>query len=351
LSGARKYRIGMTLAHHNLQQLQRDTEVASAVMSHPFTRIVFKVGDDDAKKLAEGFSYFEAKDLRNLEAGQAVARVERSDYDFNLSIPLPVEPDKNSTASRRQEVITASRKEYGTARADIEAMLVKSRETMPTVAELSKVAGVPKIVEKPLEVLPPIIVPEVKPTVITEVGKTPRDLGKGGEQHKAIQRRIKEAAEMLGFRSVIEKQIAGNYESVDLLLERGEEMITCEISVTTTIDHEVGNVAKCLKAGLPQVAIICVNADRLEKIAAAVSGSLGSEAAARVSYFQPDQFIAHLAKLKPKTLEAKPAAFTKTTTIRRGFTVTRKIAKLTDEEQKAREDSAHQQLAALMKRK
>ena len=99
LSGARKYRIGLTLAHHELHQLQRNPEVASAVMSHPFTRIVFRVGDDDAKKLAEGFSFFEAKDLRNLETGQAVCRVERSDFDFNLIVPLPVEPDKDATAA------------------------------------------------------------------------------------------------------------------------------------------------------------------------------------------------------------------------------------------------------------
>ena len=84
LSGARKYRIGLTLAHHELHQLQRSPDVASAVMTHPYTRIVFRVGDDDAKKLAEGFAFFEAKDLRNLETGQAVCRVERSDFDFNL---------------------------------------------------------------------------------------------------------------------------------------------------------------------------------------------------------------------------------------------------------------------------
>ena len=108
----------------------------------------------------------------------------------------------------------------------------------------------------------------------------PADLGKGGEQHKALQRRITEAAETLGFRSVIEKQIAGSQESVDLLLERGDQKIACEISVTTTIDHEVGNAAKCLKAGWPQVAIICVGTDRLQKIAEAVAGSLGAEAAA-----------------------------------------------------------------------
>jgi len=62
LSGARKYRIGLTLAHHELHQLQRNSEVASAVMAHPYTRVVFRVGDDDAKKLAEGFSSFEPSD-------------------------------------------------------------------------------------------------------------------------------------------------------------------------------------------------------------------------------------------------------------------------------------------------
>ena len=94
LKGTRKYRVGLTLAHHELRQLQRDPDVASAVMSHPYTRVVFRVGDDDAKKLAEGFSYFESKDLRNLETGRAVCRVERSDFDFNLSVPLPNEPDE-----------------------------------------------------------------------------------------------------------------------------------------------------------------------------------------------------------------------------------------------------------------
>src|SRR5665213_3456223 len=126
LAEARKYRIGLTLAHHELHQLQRNPEVASAVMAHPFTRIVFRVGDDDAKKLAEGFSYFEAKDLRNLETGQAVCRVERSDFDFNLAITLPPKADE-AEAAARQEAITASREKYGTSRAEVEAMLAPAQ--------------------------------------------------------------------------------------------------------------------------------------------------------------------------------------------------------------------------------
>jgi len=49
---------------------------------------------------------FRGEGLRNLETGQAVCRVERSDFDFNLSVPLPIEPDKDAAAARRQEVIT-----------------------------------------------------------------------------------------------------------------------------------------------------------------------------------------------------------------------------------------------------
>ena len=103
LSKTRKYRLGLTLAHHTLHQLQADKSVASAVMSNPATRIVFKVGGDDAKKLAEGFSFFEAQDFKNLADGQAICRVERSDFDFNLSVPLPEEINEAEAAKRREK--------------------------------------------------------------------------------------------------------------------------------------------------------------------------------------------------------------------------------------------------------
>jgi hypothetical protein len=326
-----------------LHQLQRNPEVASAVMSHPFTRIVFRVGDDDAKKLAEGFSYFEAKDLRNLETGQAVCRVERSDFDFNLSVSLPIEPDKGAATARRQEVITVSRKKYGAARADVEAMLAKSRESvvpLPAIKAEPKAAEVPKIV-----VLPPTI--EIKLPVVAEIPKpkeqTPRDLGRGGAQHQAIQQRIKQVAEELGFRSVIEKPVLDGQGSVDLWLERTGQTIACEISISTTIDHEVGNVAKCFKAGIPKVALICLDEERLRKIAAAVSGSLGAELTVCVEYFQPDQFIAYL-----KTI---PAEIPKEQTIvRRGYKIKRVVSELSTAQQNEKEAAAIRTIADSMRK-
>jgi hypothetical protein len=335
---------------------RRRPEVASAVMSHPFTRVVFRVGDDDAKKLAEGFSYFEAKDLRNLDIGQAVCRVERSDYDFNLAIPLPVEPGKDEAVTRRQEVITVSRNKYGTARADVEAMQAKSRATRTgeppaasppakPVVELPKLSEVPKAAETPaiVEITPPVAaeIQKEQPPVIKH--EPPRDLGRGGAQHQAIQHRIKQAAEALGFRSVIEKPVLDGQGSVDLWLERTGQTIACEISISTTIDHEVRNVVKCLKAGVPKVAIICLDEERLRKIGSAVSGSLGAELAAQVEYFQPDQFVTYL-----KTI---PAEIPKEqTTVRRGYKIKRVISEISTEQQKEKEAAAIRAIADSMQK-
>ena len=169
----------------------------------------------------------------------------------------------------------------------------------------------------------------------------PRDLGKGGAQHQAIQQRIKQTAEQLGFRSLIEKPLSGR-ESVDLFLERGDQSIACEISFSTTIDHEVGNVAKCLKAGLPKIVILCVEAERLRKIEEAVTASLGPEAAARVSYYLPDDFIS--------TLKALPQPVVKPADMKvRGYKVTRSVPTLTTEERKQKEDIAHRSISETMR--
>jgi hypothetical protein len=280
-------------------------------MSHPFTRVVFRVGDDDSKRLAEGFSYFEPKDLRNLDIGQAIARVERSDFDFNLTVPPPDEPDKDEATLHRQEVTTVSRNKYGTARAEVEAMLAKSRATptpdKPPAASPSAKSTAFAPQPQPTRAAevpppsPPVVIPQSsEPPKISEVPKPkeqpvptvkhepPRDQGKGGAQHTAIQRRIKEAGEKLGFLSDIEKQIPNSEESVDVLLARSDQTIACEVAMSksNTIDHEVGNIVKCLKAGYPKVAVISDDKEHLQKISVAVSVSLGPETAERISYYQ-----------------------------------------------------------------
>jgi hypothetical protein len=94
--------------------------------------------------------------------------------------------------------------------------------------------------------------------------------------------------------------------------------------------------------GMTHIAVICTSEDRLQKIAAAVSGSLGPEAAARMAYYQPDPFIAYLKSLPPP----KEASV-----MNRGFKVKRSIPALTDEEQRQREGIANQRMAEAIERK
>jgi hypothetical protein len=341
LSGARKYRLGLVLAHQELRQLERDREVFSAVLANSYTRIVLRVGDSDARALESGFSFFKAQDLQNLETGQAITRVEKASGDFNLSIPLPEKIDSAQAEATKQAVIAASRARYGTPRVEIEAALLAkldAEERKPEPPKARPPVSKP-VLEKRL--------PEPKADKVAErkAPTVPADLGRGGAQHQAIQQRLKKAAEELGFRATIEKPTPDGQGSVDLLVERADSSIACEISVTTTIDHEVGNISKCLKAGHLTVAVICVEAERLKRIEAAVSGSLGPEFSGRVRYLRPEEFIEHL-----KTLPQPTEAASETVHTRRGYKVKRSHPELSPEERKQKEEAAIRAIAEAMHR-
>ena len=361
LSGARKYRIGLILAHQELRQLQRDSDVASAVLSQPYTRVCFRVGDDDARKLDDGFSFFEAKDLQSLPNFEAICRVERADFDFNIAIPFPKEANEAEAAKVRKQVITSSRKKYAVPRKDIEAELWKRSAIQEADTAKPKISKTEKAPESPKETKPieivtevskPISAPIVSATPAMEApaqviperripSSTPNDMGRGGNQHKAIQQRIKGVGESLGFGVTIEKGILEGQGSVDVLLEKGERIIACEISFTTTIDHEVGNVIKCLKGGFPHVAVICLETERLNKIARGVSGCLSAGEAACVGYYVPDQFVLHLQEL---ALQDTPLP--NPGEMRLGkYKVKRQVSKLTPDETKAQENAVFKMLA------
>jgi len=189
--------------------------------------------------------------------------------------------------------------------------------------------------------------------MVEPVAQAPRpvlrlsDEGIGGAQHQATQKRIKEAAEKLGFLAVIEKQIPNG--SVDLWLQRSGFAIACEISVTTTIDHEFSNVRKCLDVECAHVAVISSKPQRLEQIKEAVNGALGADKASRAGYYTPDDFIAWLNTLEPVTLT--PISTEPRVTIRRGRKVTRKVPSLTPEELKQKEAERIALIAEVMRRR
>jgi GTPase SAR1 family protein len=375
ISGVRKYRLGLVLAHQEMRQVERDPDVGSALLNAG-TRAVFRVSDRDARALESGFSSFDARDIQNLETGRAICRVERSDCDFNLRVELPEQTDDDTAQERRRMVIAASRKRYGMPRGEIERALAnfvetetppqspekaevakpvapataatgKKSEPPPVVAERSVEAsreGKSVVVEEPVLSLPMVTaVLAAKREEKTVVPVT--DLGKGGAQHKAIQDRIKDAAEKLGFRVVVEQEFPG-LGQIDLVIARDGVSIACEVTVTQTIDYEVGNVSKCLKAGFTQIAVVGLSDEKLGNLAAAVANSLGAEKAKCVSYFLPDAFISSLRLVSNPQPPAEPLTRT-----RGGRVVKRKVIVLSTEEAKGKEEQALRVMAAMMKSK
>ena len=202
--------------------------------------------------------------------------------------------------------------------------------------------------------------PEAVNTQTAEVeAQAPRvlpTLGRGGASHKDLQNAIKAQAEALGFRATLEQSVLGGKGSVDVALEKPGLRIACEISITTRVEHEVGNVLKCLEAGFPHVALICSDAERSRQIAGAVRERVAEGELARVGFFAPEEFLRHLQKLAAENAAAIAEALPKTPQQpkderRRGWNVKRKVSPLTIAEAQAEEEKALQSIAETLRNK
>jgi len=306
LSGARKYHLGMVLAHQDLHQLwNRDTEVANSVISNPGTRICFRLGDFDSKKLADGFANFSAQDLQNLSVGEAIVRVDRMEYDFNLRTFPPPRIDPEQLREKQEALISLSRKKYGVPKEEIETFLEKDKvwdiETeKPSVKKPKKavvedsIANEPEIPEKTEKRKRTPRKEEKSP--IEEKLKNPEIPvveGKGGSQHRYLQALIKRMAEEKGYRAIIEQQLPDGSGSVDVGLEKNGHKVACEISVTTGEAQELKNIEKCLVAGYEQVILCSPEKKTLDKVRTLLAENYGEFEREKILLYQPEELFFH----------------------------------------------------------
>ena len=113
---------------------------------------------------------------------------------------------------------------------------------------------------------------------------------------------MKRWGESNGYRVTIEEPTPGGKGSVDVALRRDDFSIACEISVTSTVAQEVGNVMKCLEAGFHEVAVLALKRPRLPKIEAALKAKLPPSDLARVHFLSPEELFTMLS-MRPKTTE------------------------------------------------
>jgi hypothetical protein len=354
LAESRKYRVGLILAHQELRQLERDRDVASAVMSHCYTRVAFRVSDHDAKSLEQGFASFEARDFQNLGTGEAICRVERSNFDFNLKVPPPKVVDSEQAAITRQRVVTASRQKYAVPRAEVESALHPKRapdkkaeassarppksEANPAPAKATQAE--PSDQPKSGRVESPMPVPVPVPPSASDEPKASTE--KEPSRHEEIKNTVELMALELGFTAHREKVVLDGRGRIDLCLYRGSRRIACQVSITTTFDHEAENAVKCQQAGFNDVVMISVSPDRLARTKSAVEKHPAILSKETIRYFLPDEFLSFLRSLKDEKIDEEPTAPSKSK-------VRLQAAPMTPDQRKAKEASMLGRLAAAMK--
>jgi hypothetical protein len=258
LSGARKYALGLILSHQDMQQVAKnDTEIAGSVLANAGTRVYFRLGDTDAKRIEDGFSSFTASDLQNLSTGEAIARVNTTDQDFNLAvIPYASNKETNYTAE-----IRAHSRKHNTVHID------PPNQTLKTMADVPK---------------PPLpISSSIKPVSLEEEPAiAPKEQIR---EHRYLQTFVKAMAEAQGYIAQLEVPTPDGTGLVDVLLMKGDETIAVEISVTTSPEWELHNIEKCLAAGYSKVVVCTTDSSKLHHIKARIASFLTTEEQAKIT--------------------------------------------------------------------
>lgn len=295
LSGARKFGLHLCLAN----QMIRD--IPDYILRHVFnaSTMIFFASDapNDQLLMEKNLSRkFKAEEIGQLKRGEALVKMVSS--AFNMVTEKAPEPPRTNYAD---EIIALSRARYTASGKEREP--VRNEKAIQKPSKLKEQARPISVQEKaflecaynnPLlpvtsiykkQVLSAYMGDKIKSAlkdkglireVTTHLGQGSRiakfllltssgfgaigielgEEGKGGIQHRYWQSVIKSYAEAKGYRVAIEESIPGSKETVDLGLEREGIRIAVEVSITTGIDHEANNAAKCLNAGYDRIAVL-----------------------------------------------------------------------------------------------
>lgn len=306
LSGARKYGLGLILAHQELAQID-DTKVLNSVISNPFVRICFRLGDNDAKKMESGFSYFEQSDLQSLGTGEAIIRIGSSLNDCNLKTAPLVSVDERSAQIKRMRIVSNTQEQYGTPRREIEELLetlfpryrAGKDEQDSSVTEdnsepkpISSFSGEPnettllsteKITSEESDTF------EIQKESYLKQAKSQETFRK----HRVLQNFVRTMAQQHGYRVHIEDELSDG-KRVDVGLQRDGIKIAIEVAVSNTVVYEVANIGKCLNNDYQVVYVISESEKHLKNIEQGVKKNYPTKDRKRVFYLHPDQLHLYL---------------------------------------------------------
>jgi len=327
LSEARKYGLSLIMAHQTLAQIPE--ELRSLILGNTGIQVYFRLNRHDAQTLAkEAFEYsgYEIKTAtlrsrrywslgeeweHNTEALQnlpprvcyAKHKIEGGVIPFSTA---EIEPAWEALGMNEEKYAQFLRaysfgRNYLMSRQEV-AALSYQRQRFIEERVKEKPLKEKRLVEVPVK--PPLEKVErqakKEPAVATLKEKVevslPEPDEKGKSQHRYLQTLIRRMAEERGFRAIIEQPTLDGRGKVDVSLESDGKKIACEISITTTDEHELSNIEKCLTSGYEKVILCSPEKKSLEKIKALVVKRLKSPDQGKVLFFQPEELFFYLEK-------------------------------------------------------
>lgn len=295
LNQARKYRVGLTLAHQNLDQLP--PALRASVMSSTSIKFAGGVSAKDARSLADEMQvdadFLQGMRKRRGQTEFACHVRNRTPRAIAVSIPLgTVNAAAQLSDESLAELIDLNRQLFCSPASAISNPVPEhAGERQP---ELSK----PELPEPRDEAFRP--------------GRDAYVSGRGGKEHTYVQHLLRTAAQERGLKAEVELPAAAG--AVDIAVEGRGRRIACEISITTDAEDEARNVTRCLAAGFDEVWLVVTSARRKTARARAITARLSSADAARTRVLTVLEALAELDQLGAEpTEEAKQV---------RGYTVT-----------------------------
>lgn len=318
LNQARKYHVGLTLAHQTLDQLS--PRLRSAMLSNTSMKCAGGVSAKDARALADDLrttpEFIQGMKRRGPRSEFAVWVKHLTGQAIRLSVPLGfLERQPTLDTEDYDLLVSANRVRYCGTLADVVRPVSQLIHPAPESygpapqepqarspdARSPRTAVAPRLPEptpparpEPLPALPPANATE--PAAIAE----PPLAGKGGQQHRYLQQLVKQLAEVQGLKATVEAPLPDGCGEVDVLLERDGVVSAVEISVSTSVEWEQANLAKCLAAGYPRIAVVLAKSKKVSaKYRTALFDSIPPDARDRVQCLVPEEIPAYIASLAP----------------------------------------------------
>ncbi len=140
LSEARKYGLGLVIAHQYIGQLSKrgDNAIKEAVFGNVGTMITFKVGSEDAEFLKKEFApVFNEYDLINVEKFTTYVKLlidNTTSRPFSMKTPWPLYGEERDDMPGKLKHL--SRMTYGKERAIVEANILERTKIAPVAPKI-----------------------------------------------------------------------------------------------------------------------------------------------------------------------------------------------------------------------